>query len=139
MVKSTKPTTLQDSIERDIDLQDALPRAKETFQQKPTFPSNGKYEKAHLSKQGQNKVPLSDDVRRDLRRRKLCFTCQESWAPGHRFAAGKAHYIKVFSDDEEEEEEEPEGGHITGIAGEDPPPPGGGMGHFLQLEGPLHH
>ena len=44
----TKPTTLQDSIERARDLQDALPKEKATFQQKPTFPSNGKDEKAPL-------------------------------------------------------------------------------------------
>ena len=38
LVKSTKPTTLQYAIERAIDLQDALPRTKETFQQNTTFP-----------------------------------------------------------------------------------------------------
>ena len=62
MVKSTKPTILQDAIERARDLQDALPRAKATFQKNPTFPSKGKDEKAHTSKASQNKVPLSDDV-----------------------------------------------------------------------------
>ena len=31
LVNSTKPTTLQDAIERARDLQDALPKAKETF------------------------------------------------------------------------------------------------------------
>ena len=71
LVKSTKPTTVQDAIERARDLQDALPKAKATFQQKPTFPSKGKYEKARLSKESQSKVPLSDDVQRYLRRRKL--------------------------------------------------------------------
>jgi len=60
-----------------------------------------------------------------LRRRKLCFTCQESWAPRNICAVGKAHYIKVFSHDEEDEEEEPEGGHNAGITGEDTPPRGG--------------
>ena len=78
LVKSTKPATLQYSIERAIDLQDSLPKAKATFQQKPTFLSRGKYEKAPFSKESQNKVPLSDDVQRDLRRRKLCFTWKES-------------------------------------------------------------
>ena len=100
-----------------------MPRAKATFQQKPTFPSKGKDEKDHPLKEIQNKVPLTDDVQRELRRRNLCFTCQESWAPGHICEVGKTHYIEVFSDDEEEEEEEPEGGHSTGIVGDDPPPP----------------
>ena len=61
-INSTKSTTLQDAIERDRDIQYALPRAKETFQQKPFFPSKGKDEKAHPSKESQNKVPLSDDI-----------------------------------------------------------------------------
>ena len=72
-----------------------------------------------------------------MRRRKLCFTCQESWAPGHRCVAWKAHYIEVFSNDEEEEEEELEGGHSVGIAGEDPPPLGGGNGAFYPIGGAL--
>ena len=62
LVKSTKPTTLQYAIERARDLQDALPKAKETFQHKPSFPSKGKYEKAPISKKSQNKKPLDDDV-----------------------------------------------------------------------------
>ena len=51
LVKSTKPTTLQDAIEMARDLQDALPKAKESFQHKPSFPSKGKEEKAPLSKE----------------------------------------------------------------------------------------
>ena len=42
LVKSTKPTTLYDAIERARDLQDALPKAKENFHHKPSFPSKGK-------------------------------------------------------------------------------------------------
>ena len=91
-----------------------------------------KNEKDPLSKESQRKLPLSDDVRRDLRRRKLFFTCQESWASGHRCAARKAHYIEVFYDDEE-----PEGGHSVGIAGEDPPALGGGNGAFDPIGGSL--
>ena len=68
LIKSTKPTTLHDVIERDRDLQDSLPKAKETFQQNPSFPSKGKDEKAPFSKESQSKKPLSDDVQRDLRR-----------------------------------------------------------------------
>ena len=62
LVKSNKPTTLQDAIERARDLQYAFPKAKATIQQKPTFPSKGKDEKAPLSKESQSKLPLSDDV-----------------------------------------------------------------------------
>ena len=72
-----------------------------------------------------------------MRRRNLCFTCQESWAPKNRCVAGKAHYIEVFSDDGEEEEEEPEGGHNTGIEREDPPPPRAGNGEYSPIGGAL--
>ena len=48
LVKSTQPTTLQDSIERARDLQDALPKSKATFQHKPSFPSEGKIGRAHV-------------------------------------------------------------------------------------------
>ena len=71
-----------------------------------------------LKRRAKVKKPLSDDVQKYLRRRKLCFTCQESWAPRHRCVAGKA------SDDEEEEDEEIERGHDAGITGDYPPPPG---------------
>ena len=72
-----------------------------------------------------------------MRRRKLCFTCQESWAPRHRCAVGKAHYIEVFSDDEEEVEEELEGGQYARIAGKDPPPLGGGNGAIYPIGGAM--
>ena len=58
LVKSTKPTTLYDSIERARDLQYALPKAKATFQQNPSFPSKGKEEKDPFSKESQNKKNL---------------------------------------------------------------------------------
>lgn len=74
LVKSTKPTTLQDFVENARDIQDALLREKAPFQQNPTFPSKGKDVKAPPSKESQNKVPLSDDFQRYLRIRKLWFT-----------------------------------------------------------------
>jgi hypothetical protein len=49
-----------------------------------------------------------------LRRKKLCFSCKESWVPGHKCVekdkTNKAHYIEVYSDndsDGEEEQQEP--------------------------------
>ena len=86
-------------------------------------------------KENQSKGPLSHDVRRDLRRRKLCFTCQEPWESGHRCAVGKAHYIEVFFDSEEEED--PKGDNNARIGGEEPPPPGGGNGAFHPIGGAL--
>ena len=74
-------------------------------------------------KENQKKGSLSDDVQTDLRRRNICFTCQEPWAPGHWCVVGKAHYIEVFYDSGEEEQEDTEGDNIILIAGEDTPPP----------------
>ena len=52
------------------------------------------------------RAQIDDDARRELRKKRLCFTCQESWAPGHSCAAGKAHFIEVFSEDSKVEDEE---------------------------------
>ena len=42
-----------------------------------------------------------------MRWKKLCFTCQEPWVPGHRcLGKAKAHYIEVYSDNEGEEYEQ---------------------------------
>ena len=49
---------------------------------------------------------MDDDARRELKKKRLCFTCQELWAPGKRCAAGKAHFIEVFSESSGEEDEE---------------------------------
>jgi hypothetical protein len=48
---------------------------------------------------------LDDDDQRELRRKKLCFSCKEPWEPGHRcMGKGKVHYIEVLSDSDGEEE-----------------------------------
>ena len=82
---------------------------------------------------------MDDDTLRDLRWRKLCFTCQEPWAPGHRCAAGKAHYIEVFSDSEGEEnayeEIEGEASAIVQRGDHPPPPPPGAGGEVFSLTG----
>ena len=110
----------------------------ENFQHKPSFPSKGKEEKAAPSKESSYKKPLDDEVQRDIRKRKLCFTCQESWAPGHRCDARKAHYIEVFSDVEEEEEDEPRRGHSAETIGGEPTLSGDGDGAFSPIGGLLH-
>jgi hypothetical protein len=56
------------------------------------------------------KGPLDEATRRELRRKQLCFTCKESWQPGHKFwSKGKIHYIEVVSDSEDEFDEEESG------------------------------
>ena len=81
LVKYTKSTTLHDAIQRTRDLQDAFPKAKEKFQHKPYFPSRGKEERGAPSKESSYKKPLDIEVQRDIRKKKFCFTFQESWAP----------------------------------------------------------
>ena len=53
------------------------------------------------------KTWIDEDTRKYLRRKKLCFTCQEPWVPGHRCAGkAKAHYIEVYSDNDEDDYEQ---------------------------------
>jgi len=50
---------------------------------------------------------LDEATRQELRKRKLCFSCQKPWVLGHRCAGkAKAHYIEVYSDSWEEEDED---------------------------------
>ena len=50
------------------------------------------------------KTWLDDDTRKNLRRKKLCFTCQEPWVPGQRCSGkAKSHYIEVYLDSEGED------------------------------------
>ena len=71
------------------------------------------------------RVQLDNDARRELKKKWLCFTCQEPWAPGHRCASGKAHFIKVFfeSSGEEDDEDDVEAGDSHVVQGPLPPPP----------------
>jgi hypothetical protein len=54
---------------------------------------------------------MDEETRKEFRRKKLCFSCQEPWVSGYRCPGkGKAHYIEVYSDSgEEEDEQEHEG------------------------------
>ena len=106
LVRSTRPATLQDAISRTRDLQDALPRTRTPYPQRQGFQPKGKDVRIPPPKGNQGRAQIDDDARRELRKKRLCFTCEESWAPGHRCAVGKAHFIEVFSDDSGEEDEE---------------------------------
>ena len=64
LVKSTKPITLHDAIERTRDLQDALPKAKATFQSKASHFSKGKEGKFSPPKESTLKKPIDIDLRR---------------------------------------------------------------------------
>ena len=103
-----------------------MPKTRAPFPQRPTFQPKGKDTRVPSPKGSQGRGPLDDDTQRDLRRRKLCFTCQKPWALRHRCATGKAHYIEVFSDSDREEdayEEVEAGGSVVVQRGDYPPPP----------------
>jgi hypothetical protein len=52
----------------------------------------------------QGKENLDDDIRRELMRKKLCFTCKDPWVLDHRcMRKGEIHYIEVAADSDEEE------------------------------------
>ena len=99
--RAYQPATLQDAINRARDMQDAVP--KNRFLPKFYIPQKGK-EIKQQQQEPFGKGKLDDETRKDLRRRRLCFSCQQPWAPGHRCTKGKAHYIEVFSESEDEED-----------------------------------
>ena len=48
---------------------------------------------------------MDNDTQQNLRRKKLCFTYQEPWVPGHRCSGkGKAYYIEAYSDNGEDDD-----------------------------------
>ena len=94
-VKSYRPTTLEDAISRTRALQDDVP--KNRFPLRTNVPIKDKERKPWPKKEW-----MDNDTQQDLRRKKLCLTCQEPWIPGHRCSGkGKAYYIEAYSDSEE--------------------------------------
>ena len=101
LVKAYRPSTLQEALNRTRDLQDDIPRTR--FHLRMNAPSQFKNQIPPM------KIPTRnfkrDNFSRDrdeMRRRKLCFTCQEPWVPVHKCAKGKEHYIVFFSYSEAE-------------------------------------
>jgi hypothetical protein len=102
-VKAFKPHTLQEAILRARDMGDSVQKPK-TFT-KPFVPQRDKDQK-NPQRDWKGKPKLDDDTKRELMRKKLCFSCRDPWVPGHRcMGKGQIHYIEVESDNEEEEEE----------------------------------
>jgi hypothetical protein len=102
-VKAYRPHTLQDAIRRTRDLADSVPKTKPFT--KPFVPQRDKDQK-NLPREWKGKPKLDDDTRRELMRKKLCFSCRDPWVPGHRcMGKGQIHYIEVESGSEEEDED----------------------------------
>jgi hypothetical protein len=106
-VKAYRPHTLQDAILRTRDLADSTPKTKPFS--KPFIPQRDRDRKP-FQREWKGKEKLDDETRRELMRKKLCFTCKDPWVPGHRcMGKGEIHYIEVAADsvDSEEEEQDP--------------------------------
>jgi hypothetical protein len=50
---------------------------------------------------------MDEETWRELRKKKLCYSCKESWKMGHQcMGIGKVHYIEVVSNDEDDDYDE---------------------------------
>ena len=100
LVKAYRPTTLQEAVSRTRDLQDAIPRTK--YPPRPSLPHKFQNQKPPVIKfPTPGKKDYSYKDRDELRRKKLCFSYQEQWDPGHKCVKGKSHYIEIFSKSDE--------------------------------------
>jgi hypothetical protein len=79
------------------------------FSPKPTFTLRTK-DMIPPQRDWSDKPKLNEETRRELRKNKLWFSSQETWAPGHRCIGkdrmGKAHYIEVYSNSDSDEDKE---------------------------------
>jgi hypothetical protein len=102
-VKSYRPHTLQDAILRTRDLADSAPKTK------PFVPQRDR-DKKPFQREWKGKEKLHDETRRELMRKKLCFTCKDPWVPSHKcMGKGEIHYIEVAADSVDSEEEQNNG------------------------------
>ena len=104
LVKAHKPATLNDVINLTRDPHNVLSKIR--YPPKPNFPSKLKEGRKPWQKDSFVKENKEWPSKEELKRNKLCFTCQQPWVSVHRCAKGKAHYIEVFSEDEEEVRDE---------------------------------
>jgi hypothetical protein len=107
-VKAFKPNKLQEAIWKTRDLG---PAAKPKFIPRPPLNSEGRDQRSPMNQGGRDpkgfdrgRGRIDDNTKRELRRKKLCFTCKEPWNLSHKcMGRGQVHYIEVTSDNEEEE------------------------------------
>jgi hypothetical protein len=110
-VKAYRPHTLQDAILRTRDLADSASKTKPFS--KPFVPQKDRDRKP-FQREWKGKEKLDDETRRELMRKKLCFTCKDPWVPGHRcMGKGEIHYIEVAADSVDSEEEEHDSGSTS--------------------------
>jgi hypothetical protein len=67
-----------------------------------------------FQREWKGKEKLDDETRRELMRKKLCFSCRDPWVPGHRcMGKGEIHYIEVATNNVDSEEEEKDSGFTS--------------------------
>jgi hypothetical protein len=97
--KAFKPSNLQEAIWRTRDLMGSATKTK--FAPRPLINQGGRDQMGVDKGKGR----MDEATRRELRRKKLCFTCKEPWDPGKKcMVKGKDHYIEVIYDEEEEDD-----------------------------------
>jgi hypothetical protein len=70
---------------------------------------------------------MDDETRRELMRKKLCFSCRDPWVLGHKcMGKGEIHYIEVATNNVDSKEEEQDNGSTSSeeessLAEEQPP------------------
>ena len=93
-------------------MRDLGPAAKPNFMPRPPLNTRGRDQRPPMNPGGRDprgfdrgRGRMDENTRRELRRKKLFYTCKESWDPSHKcMGRGKAHYIEVTSDNEEDED-----------------------------------
>jgi len=80
-IKVFRPKTLQEAITKTRDMEGAVPKTR--FPSKIIPPMKGRDRKP-FQKEWTGKPKMDDDTRNELRWKKLCFSCRDPWAPGHR-------------------------------------------------------
>jgi hypothetical protein len=67
---------------------------------------------------------MDKETQKELRRKKLCFSCKVPWEPGHRcIGKGKVHYIEMLSDEEDDGEDEIAHAPVSGQSSGEVEPP----------------
>jgi hypothetical protein len=88
------------------------PATKPKFLPRPPLNNGGRDQRPPINQGGRDpkgydkgRGRIDDNTRRELRRKKLCFTCKEPWNPSHKcMGREQVHYNEVTLDDEEEDE-----------------------------------
>ena len=92
---------MQEAVRRNRDLHDAISRTK--YPPTPPMPHKFQTEIPPVRKfPTPRKRDYSYKDRDESRRKKLCFSYQEPWAPSHKCVKGKAHSIEVYYESDEE-------------------------------------